>query len=79
MPVVNRYKEKWAFQDMIDSIGYERSRDVIEYYFQIDGTHQLNKLFNTFDVLDRSLTERDADREYRARLREETRKRMESE
>ena len=33
-PVVNRYREKWAMQDVIDTVGYERSRELIEYYFK---------------------------------------------
>ena len=26
VPVVNRYREKWAMQDVIDSIGYDRAK-----------------------------------------------------
>lgn len=76
---VNRYRDKWGFQDMIDSVGYERSKELIEYYFSTDQAHTMNKLFNTFDALDESMRKRDADRVYRARLLEETKKRMESE
>ena len=29
-PTINRYKEKWAMQDVIDSIGFDRSKEVLE-------------------------------------------------
>ena len=78
VPTVNRYRDKWGFQDMIDSVGYDQSRKLVEYFFATDQSHTLNRLFNTFDVLDDAMRKRDADREYRAKLLEETKKRMES-
>lgn len=76
-PVVNRYKEKWGFQDMIDSIGYDRSVEVIKFYFETRNNWTPAHLFSIFDKLDESLRKRDADRERRAILREETRLRTE--
>ena len=34
-PIVNKYREKWAMQDVIDSVGYDRSKELLEYYFKI--------------------------------------------
>lgn len=77
-PVVNRFKEKWAFQDVIDSVGYERARQLLEYYFEtsVPG-HPLMNFYYSFDKMDEALTARDADRSYRLQLMEETRKRFE--
>lgn len=30
----NRYTAKWAAADVVDSVGYERARELIEYYFK---------------------------------------------
>lgn len=76
-PVINRYKEKWGFQDMIDSLEYDRAVEVIKYYFMTDNNWSTSQLFNNFEKYDDALRKRDADREYRAKLREETRLRME--
>jgi hypothetical protein len=76
-PVVNKYREKWGFQDMIASVGYDRSVELIKFYFQTSSNWSPAHLFSTFDKLDDSLRKRDADRERRATLREETRLRME--
>lgn len=71
-PVVNRYKEKWGFQDMIDSIGYERSVEIVKFYFETSNAWTPVSLFNIFDKLDESLRRRDEDRARREKLREKT-------
>ncbi len=77
--VVNRYKEKWAFQEVIDSLGYDRAVEVLNFYFAVQSKdrHSLQTFLYNFDKLHESLLERDKDRAMRARLLEETRKRME--
>lgn len=76
---LNQYRERWGFQDMIDSVGYERSREIIEHYFSTSPSQHHNPqwLFNNFEKLDAYMTERDADRERRAKIRELTRQRAE--
>lgn len=77
-PLINRYRERWGFQDMVDSIGEEDSKAVIEYYFEISSSnHTCKYLFNNFDILKRNLDARTQDREKRARLRQQTKERME--
>jgi hypothetical protein len=76
-PTVNRFREKWGFQDMVDSIGYDRSVEIVKYYFETQNNWTPNHLFNNFDKLDEALTKRDADRARREALREETRRRVE--
>lgn len=76
-PTINRYREKWGFGDMIDSIGYDRSMEVMRYFFDtVRGTYSPQSLFNNFDKLDVALAERDADRERRAAIRKETEQRV---
>lgn len=74
---LNKYREKWGFQDMIDSVGYDRAVEIIKFYFSTDNQWTTSHLFNVFDKLDDSLRKRDEDRVKRAKLREETRLRME--
>jgi hypothetical protein len=76
-PTLNKYREKWGFQDMIDSIGYDRAVEVIKFYFDTPNAWTPGHLFNNFDRLDESLRKRDDDRAHRAALREQTRLRME--
>ena len=30
---INKFREKWAMQDVIDSVGYERAKELLVYYF----------------------------------------------
>jgi len=75
-PVINRYKSKWGMVDVIDSIGYQRATELIDYYFKCEADHTVEGFFNTFDSLDKMQIEQEADAKKRARLRAETRERM---
>ena len=35
VPTLNKFREKWAMQDVIDSVGYDRAKDLLQYYFKI--------------------------------------------
>ena len=72
-PRVNKYREKWAMQDVIDSVGYTRAIQLIEYYFVIDRPdHSLTFFFYNFDKMDRMKTEIDKDKLNRQHLLEAT-------
>ena len=72
-PVVNRYREKWAMQDVLDSVGYDRAKELLEYYFKIDRSgHPLNWFLYNFDKLDFHLNELKKDRERREMIRKQT-------
>lgn len=74
---LNRYREKWGFGDMIDSIGYDRAVEVIKFYFETQrDSYSTNNLFNTFDKLDEAIAQRDKDRERRAAIRKLTEQRV---
>lgn len=77
-PRLNKFREKWAMQDVIDSVGYERAKELLEYYFKTSKNgHPLNFFFYNFDRIDQVETEIKRDRENRARLREQTKQLVE--
>lgn len=77
-PVVNMYKEKWAMSDVIESVGYERAKELLEYYFKVTNpNHSLTWFFYNFDRLDDTLTKQEEDAMRRARIREQTKRMVE--
>ena len=77
-PTINRYKEKWAMQDVIDSVGYDRAKQLLEYYFGLTKNgHPLQFFFYNFDKMDLVKTEIEKDKEKRRLLLEETKKMVE--
>ena len=77
-PTINRYKEKWAMQDVIDSIGFERSKDVLGYYFQTGkNRHPLNFFYNNFERIEDMMMQIKEDKANRSRLLQETKKMIE--
>jgi hypothetical protein len=79
-PLVNRYREKWAMQDVIDTVGFERSKELLEYYFKCNKIgHPLNWFLYNFDRLDEVLVKSKADVERRKELREQTKSLVEQE
>jgi len=79
-PVVNRYREKWAMQDVIDTVGFERSKELLEYYFHCKKPgHPLNWFLYNFDKLNDIMIKSEEDIEYRKELRKKTRLLVEQE
>lgn len=79
-PRLNKYKEKWAMQDVLDSIGFDKAKDVLNYYFRTGKVgHPLNFFYNNFDRLEDMMVQIDKDIVNRARLLEQTRKMVEEE
>ena len=77
---MNKYKEKWAMQDVIDSVGFNRAKELIEYYFRTNKSgHPLQFFFYNFDKIDRLQLEIEKDKENRKVLREATKKLVEGE
>jgi hypothetical protein len=72
-PIVNRYREKWAMQDVIDTVGFERSKTLLEYYFKCNKSgHPLNWFLYNFDKLDETLSRLQEDVVRRKKIREQT-------
>jgi hypothetical protein len=79
-PIVNRYREKWAMQDVIDSVGFDRAKELLEYYFKCTRTgHPLQWFFYNFDRLDDVMVKSELDADKRKRLREQTKLLVEQE
>ena len=79
-PVLNKYKEKWAMSDVIDSVGYERTIELLEYYFQTTRpNHPLQWFYYNFDRLDEVLRASEEDKIRREKIRQQTKEMVERE
>lgn len=75
---INKFREKWAMQDVIDSIGFDRAKELLEYYFSLSKNgHPLQFFFYNFDKMDALKLEIEKDKEKRRLLLEETKKMVE--
>jgi hypothetical protein len=78
VPTINKFREKWAMQDVIDSVGYTRAKELLEYYFGLTKNgHPLQFFFYNFDKMDALKIEIEKDKEKRRLLLEETKKMVE--
>jgi hypothetical protein len=72
-PKINKFREKWAMQDVIDSVGLERAIEIIEYYFSLQKSgHPLNFFFYNFDKMEAAIIAIKKDKEARKALLEKT-------
>ena len=72
---INKFREKWAMQDVIDSVGYTRAKELLEYYFGLTKNgHPLQFFFYNFDKMDALKIEIEKDKEKRRLLLQETKK-----
>ena len=62
-PVINRYKEKWGMTEVLKDLGGPRVKELLDMYFRTSHNERL----------------RAQDKERRARIMEQTRKRTEDE
>jgi hypothetical protein len=77
---INKFREKWAMQDVIDSVGYDRSVELLKYYFKTNKSgHPLNFFYNNFDRIDQLEKDIKKDKAVRSVLLEETKKMVEGE
>ena len=77
---INKFREKWAMQDVIDSVGYDRAVELLKYYFKTAKSgHPLNFFYNNFDRIDNLEKEIKKDKAVRSVLLEETKKMVENE
>jgi hypothetical protein len=73
VPKINKFREKWAMQDVIDSVGIDRAKDILVYYFSLPkGGHPLQFFFYNFDRMDSAIEDGKKDKERRRLLLEET-------
>lgn len=77
-PILNRFREKWGMQDVIDTVGYQRAKDLIEYYFTLNKyNHPLQWFFYNFDKLDKLWKDIEDDKLHRDMLRSKTKEMVE--
>lgn len=77
-PKINKFREKWAMKDVIDSVGYDRAVELLVYYFRTNKSgHPLNFFFYNFDKIDFLKKEIDKDKQNRRTLREATKRLVE--
>jgi hypothetical protein len=78
-PDLNRHRDKWGFQDMLEDLGYDEAKEIVTYYFTLGVIgHPLQTLLRNYDRYHRVREDRKDDLERRRALREETRKRVEA-
>jgi hypothetical protein len=77
-PRINKFREKWAMQDVIDSVGIDKAKDLLVYYFKTTKSgHPLSFFFYNFDKIDYLKTEREKDAKHRKLLLQATKELVE--
>lgn len=76
---LNKYRDKWAMIDVVDSVGYDRAKQLLAYYFRLDNRsgHSLQWFLYNFDRLDDMLKKSEEDIKRRAMMREKTKRMVE--
>ena len=76
---INKFREKWAMQDVIDSVGYEKAIELISYYFNNINKvgHPIQFFFFNFDKIEALKIEVEKDKVYRLHTLEDTKKMVE--
>ena len=77
-PKINKFREKWAMKDVVDSVGFDRTKELLVYYFKTGTSgHPLNFFFFNFDRLDQLNIEMEKDAQNRKFLLQQTKKLVE--
>ncbi len=75
---INIYRDKWKMVDVIDTLGFDESKRVLQYYFTtVRPDHGLDFFMYNFDKLDEEISKQQEDDAYRKRVIAESRKRVE--
>ncbi len=80
-PRINKYRDKWGMESMIDDLGIEQARVTLDLYFKTvsHDNHSLKVLYNNYDKLVANAAIKERDAAHRRAIMEETRKRVENE
>jgi hypothetical protein len=77
-PTLNKFREKWAMQDVIDSVGFQKANDLLYHYFTLEKAgHPLQFFYYNFDRMENARIESQKDFETRRLQREFTKKMVE--
>lgn len=75
---INRYKEKWSMIDIIESVGYDRAKELLEYYFKTGKVgHPLQWFYMNIEKLDTMLNNIQLDKQRRSMLLLQTKQMVE--
>ena len=69
-PTLNRYKEQWAADDLLESWDDPQIYDAMEYYFKVNNTPSWKGFCNNVDRLLQSMQAQKEDAEFRAQMRQ---------
>jgi hypothetical protein len=79
-PTINQYREKWAMIDVAESLGYDRAKEVLDYYFTTTKQgHPLQWFYYNFDKMDEVMKATEEDNARRERIRQQTKAMVERE
>ncbi len=77
-PSINKFREKWGMQDVIDTVGFVRAKELLDYYFTTGKYgHPLQFFLYNFDKIDQINREVEKDKVNRKALREATKRLVE--
>lgn len=78
-PMINKYKDKYGFAEIVDHLGFDRTKQVLEYYFQTPRAgHPINQFFNNYHELVLNMDKSQARAEELKAIREATKRRVEA-
>lgn len=75
-PTVNRYRERWGFQAAIEDLGRSDAEKAIEYFFILDGPHDIPSFLRRYDELHTMRLADEEDKRRVAQLHRETAQRV---
>lgn len=74
----NRVSDQWGFRDIIDDLGYDTAKELVEYYFRLASKDHSRRWFiYNYDQVYETHEAVKADKEQQRRLLEQTRKAVE--
>ncbi len=74
----NTHRDKWGFQDMLDDLGEDKSRAVIDWYFGTErGEYSAQNLFNNYEKIADAMDDYEVEKEKTLSLLEATRRKVE--
>lgn len=75
-PTINRYRERWGFQSAIEDLGRDNATAALEYFFILDGPHDVQRFLRSYDELHNQRLADQEDKRRVAQLHAETAKRV---
>lgn len=69
----NRHADQWGFRDIIDDLGYQGAKNVVEYYFRLASPdHSRQWLIYNYDKVADTYEQTQKDREERRKIMQQT-------